>query len=254
MLSPIAIAVIVLVCVFGGGLFGMFLRTILSDHHLSDASKDVVKLVTGLIATLAALVLGLLIASAKNAFDTTNEAFRQSAARIILLDRTLAQYGPETKDLRELLRKSLAARVDELFSKEQSRNATLSTPEATAALEVFAQKIRALAPQNDAQRAHQSRALEHIDAVAQARWLGIEHEDNTIPTPFLVVLVFWLAAMFASFGLYAPRNAIAITALFLGALSLAAAIFLIEELNSPLGGFITISRVPLDTALGHLGR
>ena len=253
-MSPIAIGLIVLVCVFGGALLGMFLRTVLPEHHLNEASKDVVKLVTGLIATLAALVLGLLIASAKNSFDTVNEGFRQSAAKVILLDRALAQYGPETKDVRELLRRSFAARVEQLFPKERSRSSTLNSPQATAAMEGFQQKLRALAPQNDAQRSLQSRALDLSDTVAQARWMGIEHEDNTIPASFLVVLVFWLAAMFAGFGLFAPRNAIAVTVLFLGALSLSAAIFLIAELNNPLEEFINILRTPLDTALAQLGK
>jgi hypothetical protein len=252
--SPIAIGLIVLVCVFGGALLGMFLRTVLPEHHLNEASKDVVKLVTGLIATLAALVLGLLIASAKNSFDTVNEGFRQSAAKVILLDRALAQYGPETKDVRELLRRSFTTRVEQLFPKERPRSATLNSPQATAAMEGFQQKLRALAPQNDAQRSLQSRALDLSDTVAQARWMGIEHEDNTIPASFLVVLVFWLAAMFAGFGLFAPRNAIAVTVLFLGALSLSAAIFLIAELNNPLEEFINILRTPLDTALAQLGK
>ncbi len=240
--------------VFGSALLGMFLQSVLPDHHLNDASKDIVRLVTGLVATLAALVLGLLIASAKNSFDTVNEGFRQSAAKIVLLDRALAQYGPETKELRESLRRSFAARVEQLFPKEPSRGSTLKSSQATAAMEGFQQKLRTLAPQNDAQRSLQSRALELSDAVAQARWLGIEHEDNTIPASFLVVLVFWLAAMFAGFGLFAPRNVIAVTVLFLGALSLSAAIFLIEELNNPLEGFITILRIPLDTALAQLGQ
>ena len=117
-MSPVAIALVVLACVFGGALLGMFLSTVLPEHHLSEGSKDVVKLVTGLIATLAALVLGLLVASAKSSFDAANEGFRQSAAKVILLDRTLAQYGPETKDVREMLRKGFAARIDQLFPKD----------------------------------------------------------------------------------------------------------------------------------------
>ncbi len=253
-MTPIAVSIVVLACVFGGALLGMFLRTVLPEHHLNEASKDVVKLVTGLVATLAALVLGLLIASAKNSFDSTNEGFRESAARVVLLDRALAQYGPETKDVRELLRKSFSARIDQLFPKEGSRGVTLNSPQATSAIEGFQQRLRALTPQNDTQRSLQARALELSDAVAQARWMGIEHEDNTIPASFLVVLVFWLAAMFTGFGLFAPRNAIAIAVLFLGAVSLSAAIFLVEELNHPLGGIITISRVPMDTALGFLGQ
>jgi hypothetical protein len=252
--SAIAIGLIVLVCVFGGALLGMLLRTILPEHHLNDASKDVVKLVTGLIATLAALVLGLLIASAKNSFDTVNDGFRASAAKIVLLDRALAQYGPETKELRALLKSSFAARMEQFFPKEQSRTSTLVSTAATATMEGFQERIRALTPQNDTQRSLQGRALDLSDVVAQARWLGIEHEENAIPTPFLVVLVFWLALMFASFGLFAPRNAVAFVVLFLGAVSLSAAIFLIEELNDPLQGYIAISRAPMERALGLLGQ
>ena len=253
-MSPTAIGLIVLVCVFGGAVLGMFLQKVLPEHYLNDASRDVVKLVTGLIATLAALVLGLLVASAKNSFDTVNEGFRESAAKIILLDRALAQYGPETKDLRDLLKRGFTARLEQFFPKGQSRTSTLSSPQATAAMEGFQQRLRALSPQNDAQRSLQSRALDLSDAVTQARWLGIAHEENAIPTPFLVVLVFWLAVMFTSFGLFAPRNAIAIAVLFLGAVSLSAAISLIEELNDPLEGFITISRAPMERALGFLGQ
>lgn len=253
-MSPIAIALVVLACVFGGALLGMFLRTVLPEQHLSEASKDVVKLVTGLVATLAALVLGLLIASAKNSYDSVNEAFRESAAKVILLDRALAQFGPETKDIREMLKRGFAARVEQFFAKSQSKNSTLNSPQATAAMEAFQQRIRALSPQNDTQRSLQSRALDLSDAVAQARWLGIEHQDNTIPAPFLAVLVFWLAAMFAGFGLFAPRNGIAMVVLFLGAVSLSAAIFLVEEMSNPLEGVMAISRVPMETALSDLGQ
>jgi hypothetical protein len=252
--TPIAIALIVLVCVFGGALLGMFLRTVLPEHHLSEATKDVVKLVTGLIATLAALVLGLLIASAKNSFDMANEGFRQSAARIIVLDRALAQYGPETTEIREMLKRGYAARIQQLYSESEIRSTTLHSPQATAAVESLQQQLRALSPQNDTQRAMQARAIESAESVAQARWFGIEHENNTIPAQFLVVLVFWLAAMFTGFGLFAPRNAIAIAVLFLGAMSLSAAIYLIEELNNPLGGFISVSKAPMEAALDYLGK
>jgi hypothetical protein len=227
---------------------------VLREHHLSDESRDVVKLVTGLVATLSALVLGLLIASAKGSFDTINEELRLSAAKIILLDRALAQYGPETKDLREQLRASFKTQIDLLFAKDRNPTATANASQATAAIETFQQKLRALSPKNDLQRSLQSRALDLLDGVAQARWLGIEHVDNTIPRPFLVVLVFWLAVMFASFGLFAPRNGITFAALFLGALSLAASVFLIEELNGPLDGVITVSRAPMDLAYSQLGK
>lgn len=253
-MSPVAIGLIVFVCVFGGALGGMLLRTVLPEQHLSDASKDVVKLVTGLIATLAALVLGLLVASAKGSFDEVNAGFRQSAARIIMLDRTLAQYGPETKDVRELLKKGFASRVEQLFHKDPSRREQLGSVQGTAAMEGLQQRIRSLAPPSDAQRSLQSRALDIIDNLAQVRWMGVEAEENVTPPAFLAILVFWLAAMFAGFGLFAPRNAMAVAALFLGAMSLAAAIFLIEEMNDPFDGVIAVSSAPMYKALGLLGK
>lgn len=244
----------VLVCVFGGALFGVFLRTVLPDHHVNDASKGTVALVMGLVATLAALVLGLLVASAKSSFDVANEGFRQSAAKLILVDRTLAQYGPEAGELRVLIHKNAAARLEQLFPKDGTSRATLSSPQGTAATESVLHRIRALSPQNEAQRVMQSRALELMEAVTQARWMAIEEEDDRIPGPFLFVLVFWLTVMFASFGLSAPRHATTFAVLFLGAVSVAAAIFLIEELYDPLSGVIAVSSAPMYKALGLLGK
>src|SRR5262245_30499449 len=237
-MSAIAIASIVFVCVFGGALLGLFLRDTLPEHHLSEQTKDVVKIVAGLIATLAALVLGLLVASAKSSYDAVNEGFRQSAIKVILLDRALAQYGPETRDIRETLRTGFTARIDELTTRDPAATRALKSSAATTSMEGLGQRIRALTPQNDAQRAMQSKALGILDGVSEARWVAIEHEDNTTPTPFLVVMVFWLTAMFLSFGLFSPHNTVAVVALFLGAASLSAAVFLIEELYTPLEGWI----------------
>jgi hypothetical protein len=253
-MNPIAIGLIVLICVFSGALLGMFLLTVVPPHQLTEPSRDVVKLVTGVIATLAALVLGLLIASAKNSFDRVNEGYRDSLAKVVLLDRALAQYGPETKGLRELLRTSLAAWIEQRFPKDQSQTLTLKSAKVQATIEGLQQPLRALSPQSDAQRSIQSRALELSDAIAQVLWLGIEHQQNPIPTPLLAMLVFWLAVMFASFGLLAPRNAVTITVLFVGALSLSASISLLEALNNPLGSFIAISRGPADATLSQLGQ
>jgi hypothetical protein len=100
----------------------------------------------------------------------------------------------------------------------------------------------------------QSRALQISGEVAQARWLGIEQAENTMPTAFLVVLVFWLATMFTSFGVFAPRNAVVFAVLSFGALSIAGSIFLIEELNDPLDGMITISSAPMHKAITLLGQ
>ena len=191
-MSPLAIASIAFVCTFGGGVLGLLLRSRLPERHLSEDSTGVVKLGAGLIGTLAALVLGLLIASAKSNFDRVSDEIAQTAAKIVLLDRTLAGYGPETKEARDLLRSAFASTV-ELISGEGSALEKLDSPQRVARYEGIQRKLRELAPRNDAQRSLQSRALGLSNDLAQMRWLLIEQGEGSIPTPFLVVLVLWLA-------------------------------------------------------------
>jgi len=252
-MSALAIASIVFVCVFGGGMLGLYLRMFLPEHHLREDSTGVVKLGTGLIGTLAALVLGLLIASAKNNFDRVSDDIAQTAAKIVLLDRTLAAYGPETKETRSLLRSAFASTV-ELISRGGSVVEGMDTPQRVSRFEGIQRKLRGLAPRNDTQRSLQSRALELSNDLAQMRWLLIEQGEGSIPTPFLVVLVLWLAIIFAGFGLVSAKNATVVTTFFLCALSVSGSIFLIEELNSPLAGLMKISTAPLQNALSHLGQ
>jgi hypothetical protein len=254
-MSSLAIAGITFACVFGGALLGMFVRTILPEHHLNPDSKDVVKLGMGLIATMAALVLGLLTGSAKSAFDIQDGEVKQNAANIILLDRTLAQYGPETKSIREQIRRAIEYKLAATWPEDGSRVPRVDTSEATPAVEGIEDAIRALSPQSDAQRELRSRALQVAGDVLQTRWLMFGQQAGAaIQTPLLVVLVFWLAALFASFGLFAPRNATVITVLCVSALSVSGAILLILEMNQPFQGLVKVSGAPLRYALAHLGQ
>lgn len=253
-MSSLAIASIVFVCAFSSGLVGLFVRASLPSHHLSEDSTGVVKLGTGLLATLSALVLGLLIASAKTSFDKIKDEVTQAAAKIVQLDRVLAQYGPETKEARDLFRSAVASATESLFSSEGSGLAKLDAPERLARVEQMQAKLRELAPRNDAQRSLQSHALELGNELAQMRWLLIAQGEGAIPTPFLVVLVFWLAVIFAGFGLLSAKNATVMAILVVCALSVSGAIFLIEEMDRPLEGLMKISSTPLRNVLAHLGQ
>lgn len=254
-MSALIIALVAFACIFGGTLLGMFLRTILPGHHVGDDSKDAVKLGIGVIATMAALVLALLIASAKGNFDTMSSDLRQTSARIILLDRVMAQYGPETKEARDLLRHSIASTIKRVWPEENIGQAVTEAPEGRVPIEVIQDKLRQLSPRNDAQRWLQSRALEISGEIAEGRWLLIEQlGQRSIPMPFFVIMVFWLIIIFASFGLFSPRNATVITVLLICALSAAGSLFLIMELDTPYQGLIKVSSAPLRIALTHLGQ
>lgn len=251
-MTPLGIGLVTFACVFGGALLGMFVRDRLPEHHLSQDSKDVVKLGMGLLGTTAALVLGLLTASAKGSFDTTNNEVKQAAADVLLLDRALAQYGSETRDIRELIRRAVALRLALTWPEEGSGQ--LETPETTGTVEGIASRIRALSPENDSQRSFQTRALQLTDEIQQTRWMLFGGAGDSLQMPFLVVLVFWVTVIFVSFGLFAPRNPTVIAALLVSALSIAASVFLIVELDRPFGGLMKIPSAPLRYTLAHLGQ
>jgi len=252
--SSLGIAVIVFVCVFGAAMFGLFIGNALPEHHLSQDTKDVVKLGTALIATMAALVLSLLISSAKSTFDVTKNELVQNAARVIALDRALADYGPEAREIRGLLQRTYAARIQLLFPGDQSREANLDSPEQVVRTESIRARLWDLSPQNDAQRGLRSQALEIAGEMSTTRWLLLLQKDEPISMTLLVVLVSWLAIIFATFGLFAPRNATVVAALFVCALSVSGAILLILEMNSPFTGLMKVSSAPMRDALAHLGQ
>jgi hypothetical protein len=242
-MSSLAIAAISAGCIFGGVLLGLGLRSLLPGHHLSNDSKDTVKLGAGMIATLSALVLGLLVSSAKSSFDTMNAEITQGGAKIILLDRELANYGPETKAVREQLQPGVKTGASGLTTFEKQNG-----------MEALQIKLRELTPANDIQRQLLLQAQQTTNELLQARWLVIEQAQNVLPMPFLVVLLFWLTMLHVSFGLFAPRNATVIIVLLICALSLSGAIFLILEMSRPLDGLIKVSSAPLLKALEHLGQ
>jgi hypothetical protein len=252
--SALLTAVIVLACVFGGALLGMLLRGVLPAPHLSDESKDVVRLGTGLVATMAALVLGLLVASAKGSYDTQKNGLDEIAANLTLLDTVLAQYGPPAREVRGNLRHVVAVAIARLWPADASQEPSLSAPETTAAAKSLHAQPLALVPADDMQRALQSQALQIATELARTRLLLVaQHEGTDISGVFLVILTSWLVVLFASFGLFAPRNATVIAALLISALSVSGAIFLILELDQPFEGLIQISSAPLRSAFEHLG-
>ncbi len=246
------ISLLVFACTFVGALLGMVLRGILPEHHINEDSKDLVKLGMGLIATMAALVLALLIASANSYHDLQNTEVTEVASDFILLDRTLARYGPETKDARSQIPATINSVLAQTWSKDAFRSENLDRAFGPRA-EMFYADLRQLQPRTDFQRAVFAQLLEIGMELGRKRSFLLEQTGGSIPTPFLVVLVFWLALIFAGFGMFAPMNSTAIGILIACALSVAAAIFLILELDRPFQGLLQISSEPLRNALVHLG-
>jgi hypothetical protein len=247
------IAFVVFVWVFGMSMLGLWWRKHLPDHHLNEESTSTIKLATGLIATIAALVLGLLISSAKNSFDTVNADLVRNAVKIIQLDRNLAEYGPETTSLRQELKTSYAKWIDVLGSGRESQLKQLEDPDMVGEIHRFQHELASLSPKTALQNQLQARCMELADDVFAARWLALLQRRGSIPAPLLFVLVTWLSIIFAAFGLFSPHNRTLIFFFVMCAFSAAGAIFVILEMDTPLNGFINISVAPLREALTHLG-
>jgi hypothetical protein len=249
-MSSIAVSLIAFASVFGGALLGVFLRSAIPPRHLSAECKDIVRLGMGLVGTMAALILGLLVASAKASYDAQSNELTQASANVISLDRVLAHYGPEAKEAREMLRRSVARVIERVWPKDRSRAAL----EPIAGAESLYDVIQQLSPKDASQRALQADALSIAGGLSQTRWLMYEQSAGSIPFPMLVILVLWLTIIFISFGLFAPRNATVLASLFVSALSVSCAILLILEMYKPFEGLIQVSSAPLYAALAHLGR
>jgi hypothetical protein len=253
-MSSIAIASVVFVFVFGSALLGSWVRERLPEHHRDENSLRAVSLGVGMVATLAALVLGLLTASGKSSLDKLNDEFTRIAASVVLLDRALANFGPEAGELRVQLRDDYANAIELIFKEGDRALAKLDRPGKLASAEALQGRIRALAPQNEGQRWLQSRALELSNELSQIRMLAIAHGTSAIPPLFLVILVFWLSIIFAGYGLLTANNGTVAATLLVCALCVSGSIFLVEEMARPFDGMLRISSAAQHAALARLGK
>jgi hypothetical protein len=253
-MNSILIGIVVFACVFGGAIVGTLLHARLPESHLDGNSKDVIKLVMGLIATIAALVLSLLIASAHSAYDTQESEVRQLAVHLTLLDRILAHYGPEAADARLALREVVMSDVERVWPNRGPGTAARQGSELrTRGEEVFA-KVASLKAVTSEQRFAQGRAMQLLSEMGNTRRLMAEQAGGSLSWPFFVVLVFWLVVLFLGFGLFARFNVTVFAAYFIGAISVAGAIFLILEMNRPYSGLMAISSAPMRNALEEIGK
>ena len=256
-MTALAVSSVVFACIFGVALVAMFVKRLLPEHHLSADSKDFLKLGMGTIATLTALVLGLLIATAKGTYDAQGGEVQELSVKVMMLNRILEKLekdGLETDDARELLKKVVVAMQGRLWPAEGAPPADLTPGEARAPGEALYDKIAGLKPKNDAQRDLKTRALQVAAELLQVRLRLYSRRDSTLPTPLLVVLVSWLVVLFTGYGLLAPRNLTVMVVLFVCALSVSGAILLLLEFTTPFEGLLKLSSSPLQDALASIGK
>jgi Protein of unknown function (DUF4239) len=251
-MPPVAIGLLAFGLALAGILLGSVMQRTLPKGQLSPDSKEVVKLSLGIVATLAALVLGLLVASAKTTYSAREGEINQITAYVILLDNLLAKYGEGAQAARASLRKAIPPMVDHIWREAQSVPVQSAPFKASAEGEAFYQQVQELQPTNDMQRGLKQRIIEVALDLAKARLLLFSHLGSSIPFPFLAVLLLWMTILFAGFSLMAPPNTITLASLIVCALSVSAAIFLILGLDQPFSGLMAIESESLMNALPPL--
>ena len=253
-MSALTFALIVFAAQLIGWACGRLVRRRLPPEHLDARTRDSVMLLVGMVATLSALVLGLMISSAKTSFDADKASVIEIAADILLIDNALAQYGQESKAARELLRGFTKGAVNGAFSPDKSEQVLDVTAAPLPQMGRLQQSLLALSPATEAQRWLQARALTLSSELKRARVLFAEHASGSIPPAFLFVLTAWLAMLYIALAIFAPNNLTSTLTSVGGALAFSAAIFLILELDTPFHGLISLSNEPLVKTLELLGR
>src|SRR6266567_1215431 len=246
------ISLIIFGCVVGAVLMGRALGRRLPEDHLSADTKETVKLAMGLLATMSALLLGLLVASAKSSYDNARNQVIEMAAKVAFLDLVLTGYGPEAGDVRNLLHEAIEETAHRMQPLKANTGSKLA-PNTQAGNAIYV-AIQRLTPQDEMQRSLKAQATTLAVELGQLRTLLVAESISSISKPLLIVVGCWLVVIFLSFAVIAPRNATATTALMISALSAAAAIFLILELDRPFSGVLRISNQPVINLLDRLGK
>ena len=243
---------IAFVAIFSGALIGIFAARALPEHHLSNESRNAVTVSAAIVGTLSALVIGLMISTASSSFSTRSREVTKIAVNLVLINRMMQRYGPEAGDVRAKVRTYATAKMQELFPPAGE----LSEPtEATIRMmETTQDSILSLVPTDERQRWLRSQALTLSDGLLEARWMLAEEADSHIPTSFLILLIFWLTLVFASFGLFAPPNTSVIVVLCLCSIAVSGGITMILELDSASSGLVRISAEPMRNALAEIMR
>jgi hypothetical protein len=241
------VAVIAFLSMTGAALVGLFRKSGMPSEYLQDATSSVVRLVGNLFVVMTSLVLGLMLNSAKNTFETNSRDIRTLATEIILLDRTMRALGPEAGDARRHL-------VEYVQTVLREANILENAPQAEASLDAAGISLREIRVSDRQKVAVWNDARELYRQVVRQRWVVLDEYGGTIPPPLIAVVILWLAIIFASFGYRAPHNSIVTASLFLAALAISATIYLILDMDMPFSGMTQVSNAPFQRALAQLQR
>lgn len=243
-----AVAAVVFACLAAAIGLGTTMSRRVAERHLTSESRDSVKLVLGLMATLAALQLGLLVNSANQSFGAERQQINALAAKIATLNRVLAVYGAEAAGTQGELRAIIESTVAQAWRSRGSRGNLDVDPRRSGAL---LRSIQQLEPKDAAQSDLKAKATGIAFELIEARAMLVAMAASGVSVPLVTLVVAWLVVILFGFSLLAPRNAFVVTALLVAALAITGAVVLLVGLYRPFEGLMQISSDPLLIALGQ---
>lgn len=230
---------------------GHALRRRLPEHHLSGDSKEVIRLATALIGTMAAVVLALLFSSTRASYEQTNHNVARLTAGVLELDTLLSEYGgPDSLRLRQALRADVDFMISSIWRDDAAPTTDLLRP--VTQQESVLYRLRQLVPATPLQGSLQARALAVSTGLDQVRLTLFAQPPDALSKPFIFVLVLWLCFIFATFSMSSRPNVTLVSTLLACAMAASTAIYLILELGQPFDGLLQISNQSLRAALGPL--
>ena len=251
-MSSITVSSIVFASIFGSGLVGMAVRRAIPTDYLGSGEKEVARLVTGLMTTMAAIVLGMLVSSAKASYDARTNEIAEISSEVVTIDRMLSKYGDETTEMRAQLRLLVEAGINRIWPAQSPVQAELKPRDEA---EVLVDELRLLAPKSDAQAQVKAQILGMVVELRKTQWLlFLKSKQSALPIPLLLVVVSWLALIYLSFGLFTPPSPTIVVTFVFGALAVSGAVLIILELYTPFRGVLRISSDPILEALSQMGR
>lgn len=247
-MTEAVIAVLVGAALIAASLGSAALYRALPERHRRTETEEIVRLIANIFVVLASLVLGLMISSARGTFDNVDKAVHAYATELILLDRTMRHYGPETAGARKYLQD---------YTQQAARRMAQSDPvlgsrTAEALLNDIGNGLRALAPEDPDRTALKQRLEHRFEKIYEMRWALVEQSEGTIPLPLIVLTAAWLILVFASYGYRAPRSPIMTTSFVVSAILIAGTIYLTLDMDVPFDGTVQVSSMPLERALAEM--
>jgi hypothetical protein len=233
--------------VFSGALAGMGLRRLLPENQLRPEAKDIIGQATGLLVTMTALVLGMLVSAANSSYQDRKNELAEMGSSFVLVDGLLTSYGPETEAIRLELRELAESGLERIWPNDASATSQLRPKEDG---HLFYDRLQMLAPKNEAQVAVKEAAISAAINLRHTYWLMfLGTEQSSLSFPLLLVVVSWLTFIFTSFGLFAPRTKTIFVTLLACALAVSGAIFIIMAMYAPFSGVMKVSSSPIRNAL-----